>query len=297
MRMKTGERIFNIINMVGFMLFSLLCVYPFIYILALSFNEGLDSMKGGIYLVPRDFTWTNYRIILTDARIINSMIISVSRTVLGTVSAVVANAMFAFALAKKTIPGRKFLNWYVMIPMFFSGGLIPYFLVCKSLGLVNSFWVFVIPWVMSPFYILMLRVFFLSMSDSLEESAKIDGAGYWVIFFRIYFPLALPSLATIALLAGLTHWNDWYDGTVMVYKNSLWPVQTLLLNITTGSDITAFFKGRNLQTAGAFVKKIQITPQSIKSAMLIITVLPIVMIYPFLQKYFIKGMMIGSIKG
>jgi putative aldouronate transport system permease protein len=283
--------------MTGFFLFSLLCIYPFIYTLALSFNEGMDSMKGGIYLFPRAFTWTNYRIILTDARILSSLMISVSRTVLGTVSAVVVNSMFAFALAKRTLPGRKFLNWYVMIPMFFGGGLIPYFIICKSLGLVNTFWVFVIPWIMSPFYILMIRVYFLGMSDSLEESAKIDGANYWVIFFKIYFPLALPCLATIALLAGLTHWNDWYDGTVMVYKSSLWPMQTLLLNITTGSDITAFFKNRNLQNAGSLVKKISITPQSIKSAMLIITILPIVMIYPYLQKYFIKGMMIGSIKG
>jgi putative aldouronate transport system permease protein len=254
-------------------------------------------MKGGIYLFPRHFTFTNYSIIFTDARITSSLMVSVARTLIGTISAVVVNAMFAFALAKKTIPGRKFLNWYVMIPMFFGGGLIPYFIICKALGLVNTFWVYVFPWVMSSFYILMMRVYFLSMPDSLEESAKIDGAGYWIIFFRIYFPLALPSLATIALLAGLTHWNDWYDGTVMVYKTSLWPIQTLLLNITTGSDITAFFKGKNLSTAGSLVKKISITPQSIKASMLIITVLPIVMIYPFLQKYFIKGMMIGSIKG
>lgn len=297
MRARNSEKVFNVVNMTGFFLFSLLCIYPFIYTLALSFNEGMDSMKGGIYLFPRAFTLTNYRIILTDARILSSLMISVSRTVLGTVSAVVVNSMFAFALAKRTLPGRKFLNWYVMIPMFFGGGLIPYFIICKSLGLVNTFWVFVIPWIMSPFYILMIRVYFLGMSDSLEESAKIDGANYWVIFFKIYFPLALPCLATIALLAGLTHWNDWYDGTVMVYKSSLWPMQTLLLNITTGSDITAFFKNRNLQNAGSLVKKISITPQSIKSAMLIITILPIVMIYPYLQKYFIKGMMIGSIKG
>ena len=297
MRARNSEKVFNVVNMTGFFLFSLLCIYPFIYTLALSFNEGMDSMKGGIYLFPRAFTLTNYRIILTDARILSSLMISVSRTVLGTVSEVVVNSMFAFALAKRTLPGRKFLNWYVMIPMFFGGGLIPYFIICKSLGLVNTFWVFVIPWIMSPFYILMIRVYFLGMSDSLEESAKIDGANYWVIFFKIYFPLALPCLATIALLAGLTHWNDWYDGTVMVYKSSLWPMQTLLLNITTGSDITAFFKNRNLQNAGSLVKKISITPQSIKSAMLIITILPIVMIYPYLQKYFIKGMMIGSIKG
>ena len=297
MRRRLGEKIFNVGNMVAFVLFSLLCIYPFIHILALSFNEGMDSMKGGIYLLPRHLTWLNYQIIFTDTRIVTSLMISAGRTVLGTISAVVFNAMFAFALAKKTLPGRKFFNWYVMIPMFFSGGLIPYFVICKALGLVNSFWVYVIPWIMSPFYILMLRVFFLGMSDSLEESAKIDGAGYWTIFFKIYFPLALPSLATIALLAGLSHWNDWYDGTVMVYKSSLWPMQTLLLNITTGSDITAFFKGRNLQTVGSMVKKIKITPESIKASMLIVTVVPIVMIYPFLQKYFIKGMMIGSIKG
>jgi putative aldouronate transport system permease protein len=297
MHLKAGEKIFNIMNMTAFALFSLLCLFPFINILSISLNDGMDSMKGGIYFLPRKFTWINYGTILTDSRIVSSFIISISRTILGVVLAVLANSMFAFALSKKGLPGRKIINWYVFIPMFFSGGLIPYYLICKSLGLTNTFWVFVIPWIMSPFYILMMRVYYLGMPDSLEESAKIEGAGYWRIFFKIYFPLSLPSLATIALLAGLTQWNDWYDGTVMVHTSSLWPMQTLLLHITTGADITAFFKMQNIDSGTILNRKIRITPDSIKSAMLIVTIVPIVMIYPFLQKYFIKGMMIGSIKG
>jgi len=297
MKMTKGEKIFNVFNVAFMTIFAVQCLYPFIYTLALSLNDGIDSFRGGIYLYPRIFTLQNYSTIFTDARILNSLAISVARTVLGVALAVTLSSMFAFALAKKTLPGRKFFNWFVFIPMYFGGGLIPYFLICKSLGLVNNFLVYVIPSSIGAFFILLLRVCFLGMPDSLEESAKIDGAGYMVIFWRIYFPLALPSLATIALLAGLGHWNDWFDGTVMVYKSSLWPMQTLLLNITTGSDLTAFFKDQNLATVNVINRKIKVTPESLKSAMLIVTVAPIVMIYPFLQKYFIKGMMIGSIKG
>ena len=296
MKATRGEKIFNGFNMTFMVVFSFLCLYPFINILAISFNQGQDSLRGGIYFLPRLWTLDNYSTIFQNKNILNSFMISVSRTVLGASLSVAVNSMFAFALAKRTLPGRKFFNWLVMIPMFFGGGLIPYFIICRSLGLVNNFLVFVIPWAYSPFYILMLRVYFLGMPDSIEESAKISGAGYFTIFWRLYFPLAMPAIATIALLSGIALWNDWYDGTVMVNKNSLWPLQTLLLNITIGTDLSQLLKGKNLQMS-SFARHIQITAASVKAAMLIITVLPIVCIYPFLQKYFIKGMMIGSIKG
>ncbi|MDO8685752.1 MAG: carbohydrate ABC transporter permease [Clostridiales bacterium] len=295
--MTGGQKIFNVFNMIGMLCFAILCIYPFIYVLALSFNDGMDAMKGGVYFYPRMFTLENYLTVFQEKRILGSTVISIYRTVLGAGLAVLLNACYAFAINVKDLPGRRFFSWLMLIPMYFGAGIIPYFLVCKQLGLVNNVLVYVIPWISVTFYIMMLRVYYMEIPMSLEESAKLDGAGYFTIFFRIYFPLSAPALATIALLAGIMHWNDWLDGTIMVNNSRLWPLQTLLLHVIQGADIMNFFKGKNLASVGGMARKIKITPESLKMAMLMLTIAPIVMVYPFLQKYFVKGMMIGSIKG
>ena len=298
MKKKASEQAFDILNYSFMVLFSIACVYPFIMVLALSLNDGQDSMMGGIYLFPRIFTLDNYERMLGDRRLAGSLLISVYRTICGAALAVLLNAMFAYAISKRTLPGRRFFNFFVLIPMYFGGGIIPYYMVCKTLGLVNNVLVYVIPWIFLPFYILMLRVHFLALPDSLEESAKLDGAGFFTIFFRIVFPLSTPALATVALLSGIMHWNDWFDGTVMVSTDRLWPLQTLLLKIVQGADIMAYFKERNLGSNVVIAaRKVTATPESLKMAMLMITVVPIIAIYPFLQKYIIKGILIGSIKG
>ncbi len=297
MKRTTGEKAFNVANTLFLICFSALCIYPFIYVIAMSFNDGVDSMRGGIYLIPRAPTLENYRMIFQERRIVGSTLISLYRTFFGAILAVLANSLYAFALSKRDLPGRKFFSWLMLIPMYFSAGIIPYFLVCRLLGLVNNILVYVIPWISVPFYILILRVHFQEMPASLEESAKLDGAGFFTVFFRISFPLATPALATVALLAGIMHWNDWLDGTIMVYNSTLWPLQTLLLHILQGADIMNFFKSRNLGSAGGLSRKIHITPESLKMAMLVLTVLPIMLAYPFLQRYFVKGIMIGAVKG
>jgi putative aldouronate transport system permease protein len=279
------------------LLFCALCIYPLILVTALSFNDGMDAMKGGIYLWPRKLSLENYRTILQENRILTSALISIYRTVVGAGLAVFLNACFAYALTKRDLPGRRFFLWFILVPMYFSGGIIPYFLVCKSLGLVNSLLVYVLPWIFVPFYILLVRVGLMDVPASLEESAKLDGAGYSTIFFRIYFPLSAPILATVALLAGLMHWNDWFDGTVMVLSSRLWPLQTLLLHIIQGADIMSFFKQRNIAMAGSYMKRSRITVESLKMAMLVLTVAPVVALYPLLQRYFMKGIMLGSLKG
>lgn len=297
MRRSYGEKVFNVLNISVLLLFTLCCIYPFVYVIALSFNDGVDAMRGDIYLWPRQFTLVNYETIFKDSRITGSLMISVYRTVLGATIVVLLNSCFAFALSKRDLPGRKTLNWMILIAMFFYGGLIPFFLVCKALGLINTFWVFVVPGAIVPFYIMMFRVYYMNLPIELEESAMLEGAGYLTVFFRIYFPLSTPILATIALLSGISHWNDWYTGSVMVASSKLWPLQTLLLNILQGSDLAAFFKDESMATAGRMISRIKITPESIKMAILVVTVAPIAVIYPFAQKYFIKGMLIGSLKG
>jgi putative aldouronate transport system permease protein len=297
MRINTGEKVFNVLNIAAMVAFSVVCLYPFVHVTALSFNEGKDALRGGIYLFPRVPSLENYKSIFQERKIVGSTLVSIYRTIAGTALAVLSNSLFAFALTKQDLPGRRVFAWLALVPMYFSAGIIPYFLVCRTLGLVNTLLVYVIPWICVPFHIMMFRVYFLGMPISLEESATLDGAGYGTVFFRIIFPLATPAVATIALLAGIMHWNDWLDGTIMVYNSRLWPLQTLLLHILQGADIMSFFKSRNLTNVGALARKTQITPESLKMAMLVLTVAPVMMIYPFLQRYFVKGMLIGAVKG
>lgn len=290
-KFSKGEKLFDIFNYTFMILLGICCLYPFLYILALSFNDGRDAMKGGIYFFPRMFTLDNYATVLKDSRLLTSLGISVFRTVFGIILGVLLNTLFAYAISKNDLPGRKLFNWMIVIPMYFGAGIIPYYLVCQNLGLINNIWVYVIPWIISPFHIMLIRIAVKDIPVSLEESAQLDGAGYPMILTRIVFPLIIPSLATIGLLTGIFHWNDWLDGTIMTTKSSMWPMQTLLLNILQGADMSNFMKN-----GAAMGRKIAITPESIKMAILVITVLPIVIIYPFTQKYFIRGMMLGSVK-
>jgi putative aldouronate transport system permease protein len=296
MKMSRGEKVFEGFNM-GLMVFSaVLCLYPFVYVVALSFNEGNDAMRGGIWLIPRAFTFENYTTLFQDRRLVGSFLISVFRTVAGAALGTLVNALFAFAITKKDLPFRRIFTWMVVVPMYFGGGIIPYFLVCKTLGLTNNILVYVIPWLAAPFYILLLRVSMKDLPDSLEESAQLDGAGYLTVFFRIILPLSLPALATVTLLGGIAQWNDWLDGTIMVSNSKLWPMQTLLLSILQGADMKAFFKDMNLSTGGGMVRNVKITTESIKMSMLVVTILPVFLVYPFAQKYFIRGILVGSVK-
>ena len=287
---SAGERIFDAVNLTFLTLFAFICLYPFIYILALSFNDGVDAMKGGVYFLPRQFTLDNYQTIFKDKRLLNSLGVTVFRTVAGTVLGVICNTLYAYAISKPDLPYRKVLNWLLVIPMYFGSSLIPYYIICQHLHLINNIWVYVIPWAVTPFHIMLLRIAVKELPPSLEESAELDGASYPVIFIQIILPLIVPAIATVALLSGLFHWNDWFDGTVMTNKSTLWPLQTLLLNIIQGADMSSFMK------TGHTLRKVSITTESVKMAMLVFTVLPIFMIYPFAQKYFIRGMMVGSVK-
>lgn len=290
MKRSAGEKAFDVFNVIFLSLFALICLYPFIYILALSFNDGTDAMKGGIYLFPRVVTLDNYATIFKDKRLLQSLGITIFRTVMGILLGVVVNTLYAYAISKSDLPFRKLFNWLIVVPMYFGSSLIPYYIICQKLHMINNIWVYIIPWAAAPFHIMLLRIAIKELPPSLEESAELDGASYPVIFSRIILPLIVPSIATVALLTGLFHWNDWFDGTVMTNKSTMWPLQTLLLNIIQGADMSSFMK------TGHTMHKVSITTESVKMAMLVFTVVPIFMIYPFAQKYFIRGMMVGSVK-
>jgi len=289
------ERFFYGLNIFLLILLSLSIILPFLHILALSFNGGKDAMRGGVYFWPRVFSLENYKEVFSDNRIINGYKITLGRTIIGTTLSVFLTAMAAYALKRKTLPGRSFFTFLIFFTMLFSGGMIPYYMVLRNLGLLNSFWIYVIPGLYSSWNIIVMRTFFETIDIGLEESAKLDGCGELRIFLQIILPLSKPVIAVIALFVGVGHWNDWFTGAYYVKKRELFPVQTVLREMLTTQERLKSLMSTSYETAIAARR--QVTGESLKMATIIVSVVPIVCVYPFIQKYFTKGVMIGAIKG
>ncbi len=292
-RETTGERIFSIINILIMVVIAFLSLYPIWYVFVNSFNDANDAMLGGIYWWPRLFSLENYKAVFRNATVFQAYTITVSRTLIGTVASVLFTAMVSYGMSKPYLIFRKAYLLIGTVTMFFGGGLIPYFLVLKSLGLINNFLVYIIPALFSFFNLLIFMSFFRELPAALEESARIDGANDFRIFFSIIFPLSTPVIATIALFNGVYHWNDYFSGVMfMTNRPDLEPIQTYLYRViaqTSAQDIRS--------AAGAeVVTKNLTTSTAVKLATMVITTVPIVCVYPFLQKYFIKGMLLGAIK-
>jgi putative aldouronate transport system permease protein len=277
-------------------LFSFLCLYPFLFVLALSLNDGLDAQRGGIYLWPRIFSLENYKTIFSNSDLVHAYLITIYRVSVGTVLSLGLTSLTGFALSRRALPLRRLFGWMVFVPMYFSGGIIPYYMVLNTLDLTNRLAVYVVPALLSSFNIILMRTFMRNLPESLFESARLDGASELTVFTRIAFPLSGPVLATIALFTAVGHWNDWFTGLVFVFEKKLWPVSTLLLNILRSSEIQTYVNPKFFMSTGLTKRRV-VTPESLKMAMLIVTTVPVLLIYPFLQKYFVKGVMIGSLKG
>jgi len=276
-------------------LFSLSIVLPFLHILALSFNGGKDTAMGGVYFWPRSFTLNNYKEVFSDNRIINGYKITLARTILGTFLSVLLTAMASFALKIKTLPGRNFITFMIFFTTLFGGGLIPYYMLLKALHLRNTFWVYILPGLYSAWNIIMMRTFFDTLGTELEESAKLDGCGYFRIFFQIILPLSKPVVSVIALFNGVDHWNDWFTGAFYVQDRNLQPVQTVLQEMLTNQQKLKSLMMNSYQSA--ITARNLVTGDSLKMATVMVTTVPIMCVYPFIQKYFTKGVMIGAIKG
>lgn len=285
-------RIITIIILVGL---SLSIILPFLNILALSFNNGNDAQKGGIYFWPRMFTFDNYIEIFKQGKIVNALWISVFKTVVGTVLSVLLTAMAAFALSSKTLPFRKTITFFIFFTMLFSGGIIPLYLVLNQLHLTNTIWVYIIPSLYSVWNILIMRTFFLEIPDSVKEAAMLDGCNDFQIFWRIILPMSRPVIATIALFNIVSQWNDWFTGSFFVRDANLKPIATVLQEmLTTQEAIADALK----QKSGSYemLDKITITGESLQMATIVIVIIPVLLIYPFIQKHFVKGVNIGSMK-
>ncbi|KRE49935.1 MULTISPECIES: carbohydrate ABC transporter permease [unclassified Paenibacillus] len=296
-KLSAGEKIFKFVNYALIILLCLSIILPFLNILALSFNAGKDAERGGIYFWPRVWTLENYREVFTSANIGKAFAISIFRTALGTIAGVFLSAMAAYSLKSKTMPGVRFFTLMVFFTMLFSGGIIPYYMLLKSLHLTNTIWVYVLPGLYSAWNLIIMRTFFQQISISLEESARMDGCSDFGIFMRIIMPLSKPVLATISLFTAVTHWNDWFTGAFFVRTASLRPLSTLLQEMLTKQDA---IRESLMQAAGTtqyqMLERMQLTGDSLKMATIIVVVAPIIAAYPFIQKYFAKGAMIGSVK-
>lgn len=299
MKRVASDYVLDIVSVTVIVLIFVLTLYPFLNSLAISLNDSNDTMRGGITIVPRDFTLRNYELIFTNQKIWSAYIVTIARTVIGTVGGVFITGMLAFAVSRVNLVGRKVYTMLCLIPMYFGGGLMPTYFLILSLGLKNNFLVYIIPALVNLWNMILMRSYFQSLPEALEESALIDGANYITIFFKIYFPLSTPIVATIALYFGVQHWNDWFTANLYITDELLKPMQNILLQIVNEAR---FAEQMSAMTGvqvdmGNIMKNKATNVRSITMATMIITIIPVLIVYPFLQRYFVKGIMIGSVKG
>lgn len=276
--------------------FAFLMLYPFWNAVVISLNDGTDTLKGGITFWPRAFTLENYRVVLKDSRIFNSFLVAVARTVIGTVLSVFCTSIFAYAMSRNELMGRRFYMVVSMITLYFSGGLIPYFMLIKNLGMLDNFSVLVVPGIISVWNMIIFRTFFRGIPAGLVESARLDGCGNWRIFFRIVLPLSGPVIATLGLFTAVYLWNDWFTPSIFINNPDLMPIQTKLNEILSASTMTEQMKRLDPSAAIHLASMRSVTTKSLSMATMVVSTLPILCVYPFVQKYFVKGVLIGSLK-
>ena len=288
-----------IIDTIIYILLIFLCVvtiYPFLNTLALSLNDAIDTVRGGIYIWPRRFTLRNYQLIFTvNPLIFRALFNSGARALLGGTVSVFACMCVAYVFSRKDFVMRRYFTPFLVFTMYFSGGLIPTFLLMRDLGLINNFWVYILPLVISAYNVMVMRSFIENIPDSLIEAAKIDGASEYTILFKIVFPLSTPVIATIFLFVSVLQWNSWFD--TMIYCSGEPKLTTLQFELQKLLTSAQSMSASDSMDAAGNLDGRAVTPMSLRTAMTIIAVAPILFIYPFLQRYFVKGLTIGGVKG
>lgn len=276
---------------VVFLVFAVvICVYPFWNIFIVSINDANDAMRGGLYLLPRKLSLASYADILGRATFRHSILVTVGRTLIGTPLAILVTSALAYVLSRKELIGRRPLSVFFIFTMYFGGGMVPYYMILKNLGLLDNFLVFILPNLLSVYNMILVRNYIEGMPEALFDAAKIDGANDLVIFFRMVLPLSKPIIMTIALFVAIGHWNSWFDAYLYTNSQDLKTMQSILVEILNQyqtSDAGASAANRLSQA---------ITPDSIRMAATMVTTIPIILVYPFIQKYFVKGIMLGSVK-
>ncbi len=291
-RAPLSDRLFDIVVYVFVSLVAIVTLYPFLNVLAISFNDSTDSIRGGITIYPREFTLENYKIIFSYEGLITGFKNSAIRTVLGTLGGLLSASMLAFTLSRPDFQARRFVSVFLALTMYVSGGLIPVFLLIRDLGMMNSFAVYILPGLVSAFNVFIIRSFIDGLPYALQESAKLDGANDFTIYWRVILPLSKPALATIALFLAVGQWGAWFD--TYLYNSSSEHLTTLqyeLMKVLQSTQANTDYRSQNMAEVMS-----QVSPESVKMAITMVVTLPILVVYPFLQKYFVKGMTLGAVK-
>jgi len=296
-RNLSSDWLFDAIIYLFLGMFALLCLYPLYQSIVLSFNDGKDAILGGVYFWPRKWSLVNYRLVFSNKCLLTAFFVTVSRTISGTLLSIFVTSMMAYSLSKKFLVLGKFYTILCIITMYFGGGLIPFYLLIRSLNLIDNFLVLILPGVVSVWNMLVFKAFFENIPASLEDSARLDGANYLMIFFRIVVPTSFSVYAALSLFTAVGLWNEWFQAILFINKREdLYPMQTILNSII--NQTTAIEELQRKSGASEMAKRLSgVTTRSVIVTNMVVISAPIIIIYPFLQKYFVKGVMLGSIKG
>ena len=289
MKRSMQYRIFTVINTIIMLLVIFICFYPFLYLVSVSLSKTSEVVQGHVILLPKGLVTDTYKMLFAYPNFFRAYGNTIFYTLAGGLIAMVLTVMLAYPLSKKFLRGTKLLTKMVVFSMFFTGGMIPNFIVVSSLKITNTVWAMLLPFAIGPFNVIILINFFRSLPESIEEAAIIDGMGYAAILVKIIVPLSKPALATIALYVAVFFWNDWFYGMLYMNSQSRFPVMLILRNIINGSSITGASAG-SAETG-------DIVQSTLKAAGSVLTMLPIVLLYPVLQRFFIAGLTVGSVKG
>lgn len=289
---SVADKAFDTFNIIFMVVVGIVTLYPFMNVLAISFNNSVDTVRGGITIFPREFTLENYKTIFAYDTLLVGLRNTVLRTVLGTAIGVLTASMLAYTLSRIDFQARKWMSPLFAATMYFSGGLIPGYMLIRQLGLIGSFEVYILPALLSVWNVFIVRSYIDGLPLALQESAKLDGANDWVIFWKVILPLCAPVLATIALFVAVGHWNAWFDTYLYnSQKPQFTTLQYELMKVLQSTSSSTNYRDPNAQQAIASV-----SPESIRMAITIVVTVPILFVYPFLQKYFVKGMTLGAVK-
>ena len=297
LRRSPAECVMDVVNVVFLTLVMLICVFPFYYLFINTISDNNLSARGLILLYPRGIHFENYVQVFKISGIMQAVLISLVRTLLGTACSVAASAFLGYLLSKQNMLGHKIVYRFIIISMYFNAGIIPWYMNMMNLHLLNNFWAYIIPYIVVPYNIILIKTYMEGISPSLEDAAQIDGAGYMIRFSRIVLPVCTPILATTAIFSAVGQWNSFQDTLFLVSKPELYTLQFLLYRYMNEADALASI----IKSAGSseMLTNLTITqtPTSIKMTVSMIVVLPILMVYPYFQRFFIKGIMIGAVKG
>ncbi len=298
-KLTTGDIVFNILNYGFFLIFTLSCIFPFYYLFINTISSNDLVSRGMINFIPRGLNLDNYVNLVKSNEIGQAFFVSIGRTLLGTALMVMASAFVGYLVTKQQMWHRKFWYRFLVITMYFNAGTIPWYLNMSMLGLTNNFMAYIIPGIVAPYNIILVKTYIESIPAELEESAFMDGAGYWTIFRRIIWPLSMPILATIAIFGAVGHWNSFTDSLILMQNApELYTLQhRLYLYLTTSSNIGALMNGGVSSSAAEGIMQTALNAKVIKYTVSMVSIIPILLVYPFMQRYFVKGIMLGAVKG